>query len=144
MTTMMTAAAAGAAGMMTTKGKLEVYGKGAYVPPAPVVQGPSAEQVEAARGLIDDAKDSLEELQERIEDSDEDCTTRLIGRLGSLEDAIGDARQSTRRGEVDAALQRAFDAQKVLLGKCSKKSAKKWSRSMDRVVARLQGASKYL
>lgn len=127
-----------------TKGKLDIYGKGDYTPPAPVVQGPSAEQINAARDLIAEAKESLDDLQEKLEDSDEDCSTRLIGRVGSLEDAISDAERSTGRGEVDAAIQKAFDAQKVILGKCSKKASKKWSKPMDRVVARLQGASKYL
>lgn len=127
-----------------TRGKLDIYGKGDYTPPAPVVQGPSAEQVAAARDLIAEAKESLDDLQEKLEDSDEDCTTKLIGRLGSLEDALSDAERSTGRGEVDAAIQKAFDAQKVILGKCSKKASKRWSRPMDRVVARLQGASKYL
>jgi predicted S18 family serine protease len=127
-----------------TKNKLEIYGRGDYTPPAPVVQGPSAEQVAAARELIAEAKESLDDLQEKLEDSDEDCTTKVIGRLGSLEDALSDAERSTGRGEVDAAIQKAFDAQKVILGKCSKKASKRWSRPMDRVVARLQGASKYL
>jgi hypothetical protein len=130
-----------------TKGKLDIYGKGAYTPPPPpepVVQGPSVEQINAARDLIAEAKESLDDLQEKLEDSDEDCTTKLIGRLGSLEDALSDAERSTGRGEVDAAIQKAFDAQKVIVGKCSKKASKKWSKPMDRVVARLQGASKYL
>jgi predicted S18 family serine protease len=127
-----------------TKNKLDIYGRGDYTPPAPVVQGPSAEQVAAARDLIAEAKESLDDLQEKLEDSDEDCTTKLIGRLGSLEDALSDAERSTGRGEVDAAIQKAFDAQKVIMGKCSKKASKKWSKPMDRVVARLQGASKYL
>ena len=127
-----------------TRGKLDVYGKGTYTPPAQVVTGPSAEQVEAARGFIGEAKESVDELQERLEDSDEDCTSKLLGRLGSLEDALDDADRSTRRGEVDTALQRAFDAQKLVLSKCSKKSSKKWSKNLDRVVARLQHASKYL
>jgi hypothetical protein len=127
-----------------TKGKLDIYGKGAYTPPPPPVVGPSAEQLEAARDLIAEAKDSLDDLQDKLEDSDEDCTTKLLGRLGSLEDAIGDAQARTGRGEVDAAIARAFDAQKIILGKCSKRAAKKWSKPMDRVVARLQGASRYL
>lgn len=127
-----------------TKGKLDIYGKGSYTPPAPVVQGPSAEQIEAARDLIEEAKESVDDLQDKLEDSDEDCTTKVIGRLGSLEDALSDASRSTGRGEVDAALQRALDAQKVILGKCSKRSSKKWSKPMDRVVARLQNASRYL
>jgi hypothetical protein len=127
-----------------TKGKLEIYGKGAYTPPAPVVQGPSAEQLEAARGFIEEAKDSVNDLQDRLEDADDDCIDRLLGRLGSLEDALEDAQRRTGRNEVDAALQRAFDAQKVIVGKCSKKSSKKWSKPIDRVVARLQSASRYL
>lgn len=124
-----------------TKGKFDIYGKGTYTPP---VTGPTAEQVEAARGLIDEAKESLDELQERLEDSDEDCTTKLIARLGSLEDAIGDAQRSTRRFEVDAAVQRAVDAQKVINGKCSKRAAKKWAKPLERVMARLQNATRYL
>jgi len=127
-----------------TKGKLDIYGKGAYTPPPPVVQGPSAEQVEAARGLLDEAKESLDELQERLEDSDEDCTGKLLGRLGALEDALGEAQRSTNRGWVDAAISRAIEAQKVINGKCSKRAAKKWSKPMDRVVSRLQNANRYL
>ena len=127
-----------------TKGKLDIYGKGAYTPPAPEATGPSAEQLDAARGLLDEAKDSVDELQEKLEDSDEDCSSKLLGRLGSLEDSLGDAKRSTGRNEVDTALQRAFDAQKLILGKCSKRAAKKWSKPMDRVVAKIQNASKYL
>src|SRR6476620_7042341 len=40
-----------------TKGKLDIYGKGSYTPPAPVVEGPSAEQIQAARDLIAEAKE---------------------------------------------------------------------------------------
>jgi hypothetical protein len=109
-----------------------------------VVTGPSAEQLEAARGLLDEAKESVDELQEKLEDSDEDCTTKLLGRLGSLEDALSDAQRSTGRGEVDTALQRAIDAQKLILGKCSKHASKKWSKSIDRVVVKVQNASRYL
>ncbi len=127
-----------------TRGKLDIYGKGTYTPPAPLVQGPTAEQLEAARGFIDEAKESLDELQERLEDSDEDCTAKVIGRLGSLEDAVGEAQRSPRRGEVDMAIARALEAQKTILGKCSKRAVKKWSKPMDRVVARLQNASRYL
>ena len=127
-----------------TKGKLDIYGKGSYTPPAPVVTGPSQEQVDAARGFLDEAKESVDDLQEKLEDSDEDCTTKLLGRLGSLEDALSDAQRSTGRGEVDAALQRAIDAQKLILGKCSKRASKKWGKSIDRVVAKVQNASRYL
>lgn len=127
-----------------TKGKLDIYGKGAYTPPAPVVVGPTQEQLDAARGFIDEAKESVDELQDRLEDSEEECVDRLLGRLGSLEDALEDAQRRTGRYEVDAALQRALDAQKVILGKCGKKAAKKWSKPIDRVVARLRSASKYL
>lgn len=127
-----------------TRGKLDVYGKGTYTPPAPVVTGPTAEQINAARGFIDEASESVDELQERLEDAEDDCLTKLLGRLGSLEDALQDAQKSTRRYEVDAALQRAVDAQKLILGKCSKRSAKKWARPIDRVVARLQNAQRYL
>ena len=127
-----------------TKGKLDIYGKGPYTPPAPVVTGPTVEQINAARGFIDEASESVDELQERLEDADDDCIAKLLGRLGSLEDALQDAQKSTRRYEVDAALQRAIDAQKLILGKCNKRSAKKWAKPIDRVVARLQNAQRSL
>lgn len=127
-----------------TKGKLDIYGKGDYAPPAPVVTGPTQEQVDQARGYVDEAKDSLDELQERVEDGDDECSARVLGRLGSLEDALGDALRATNRDTLNYAVSKAQEAQKLISQKCGKKSAKKWSKNMDRVVARLQTASRSL
>ncbi|MFT3712659.1 MAG: hypothetical protein QM817_33840 [Archangium sp.] len=127
-----------------TKGKLDIYGKGAYTPPAPVVTGPTQEQVDAARGLVDDAKEQLDELQEKVEDADDECSGKVLGRLGSLEDAMGEALRATSRESIDAAVNRALDAQKTINAKCEKRSTKKWSKNMERVVARLQNASRSL
>ncbi len=124
-----------------SKGKLDIYGKGPF---APVAQGPSAAQVEAARDLIEEAKESLDELQERVEDGDDDCTSKLLGRLGALEDALGEASRNTNRAWVDAAVARAVEAQKVINNKCEKRSSKKWSKPIERVVARLQTANRSL
>jgi hypothetical protein len=124
-----------------TKGKLDIYGKGPYTP---AVQGPTAEQVEAARGFIAEAKESLDELQEKVEDGDDDCTSKVLGRLGALEDTLGEASRNTSRAWVDAAVAKALDAQKLINGKCDKRSSKKWSKPIDRVVARLQNANRYL
>ncbi|MFZ5441806.1 MAG: hypothetical protein ACOZQL_17515 [Myxococcota bacterium] len=127
-----------------TKGKLDIYGKGAWAPPPPPVTGPSREQLDEARALVDDAKENVDELQERVEDADDDCTGKLLGRLGSLEDALGDAQRATNRNTVDAALQRALDAQKLISSRCEKRSSKKWNRNIERVVAKLQGAARVL
>lgn len=127
-----------------TKGKLEIYGKGAWTPPPPPVTGPTREQLDDARALLDDAKEDLDELQEKVEDADDECTSKLLGRLGSLEDALGDALRAPGREVVDAALQRALDAQKVISARCEKRSAKKWGRTVDRVVGKLQAAARGL
>jgi hypothetical protein len=127
-----------------TKGKLDIYGKGAWTPPPPPVIGPTREQIDDARALLDEAKDNLDELQEKVEDSDDECTTKLLGRLGSLEDAIGDAQRATGRELIDVAIGRALDAQKLINGRCEKRSAKKWNKNIDRVVAKLQGAGRGL
>lgn len=127
-----------------SKAKWEIYGRGSYTPAAPVVTGPSQQQVDAARGWLEEANESLEDLQERVEDGDDECVGKLSGRLGSLEDALRDAKQNTGRAWVDAALNKALDAQKVLSGKCEKKSVKKWGKGLDRVVAKLQNAQRAL
>lgn len=127
-----------------TKGKLEIYGKGAWTPPPPPVTGPTREQLDDARALLDDAKEDLDELQEKVEDADDECTGKLLGRLGSLEDALGDALRAPGRAAVDAALQRALDAQKVISARCEQRSAKKWGRTVDRVVGKLQAAARGL
>ncbi|MFO0598020.1 MAG: hypothetical protein U0228_22145 [Myxococcaceae bacterium] len=127
-----------------TKGKLDVYGKGSYVPPAPVVTGPTQDQVNQARALLDDAKDSLDELEEKVEDADDECSGKLLGRLGSLDDAIVTALRETGRNNVDFAVQKAAEAQKLISAKCEKRSSKKWGKNIDRVVARLQNASRAL
>ena len=127
-----------------TKGKLDVYGKSAWAPPPPPVVGPSAEQVAEARELLDEAAERLDELQERVEDGDDDCVTKLLGRLGSLEDALSDARRDTSRASANTALSRALDAQKVVDDRCRSRSAKKWGKELDRVVARLQSATRAL
>lgn len=127
-----------------TKGKLEIYGKGAWTPPPPPVTGPTREQLDDARALLDEAKDDLDELQERVEDADDECTGKLLGRLGSLEDALGDALRAPGRSAVDVALQRAVDSQRLISSRCEKRSAKKWSRSIDRVVGKLQAAARGL
>jgi hypothetical protein len=127
-----------------TKGKLDIYGKGSYAPPPPPVTGPTQEQVDAARSLVDDAKDQLDELQEKVEDADDECSGKVLGRLGSLEDALGEALRATSRDSINAAVNRALEAQKTIAQKCDKRSTKKWSKNMDRVVARLQNASRSL
>ncbi|MGV3622685.1 MAG: hypothetical protein ACO1OB_17835 [Archangium sp.] len=127
-----------------SKAKWDVFGRGSYTPAAPVVTGPNPQQIDTARGWLDEANESLEELQERVEDGDDACVGKLSGRLGSLEDALRDAKQNTDRAWIDAALNKAADAQKVLTGKCEKKTAKKWGKSLDRVVSKLQNAQRAL
>lgn len=127
-----------------SKGKLEVYGKGPYTPAAPVVTGPNEQQRADAIAWLDEAKESVDELQERIEGSDDECVGRLAGRLGSLEDAINDARRTPRRDWADAALSKAIEAQKVLGSRCGERNVRKWGKPMDRVVSRLQSASRSL
>lgn len=127
-----------------SKARWDIYGRGSYTPAAPVVTGPNQQQVDTARSWLDEASESLEELQERVEDGDDDCVGKLSGRLGSLEDAVRDAKQNTAREWVDAALDKAGDAQKVLAAKCEKRSAKKWGKGLERVVAKLQNARRAL
>lgn len=130
-----------------SKGNLEIYGRGPYTPPpppAPVVTGPSEQQINTARESIADAQESLDDLQERVEDSDDDCSTKLLGRLGSLEDALHDAKKQTSRSQVDTAVQRASDARRIIDDRCESRSSKKWGKSIDRVIARLQNASQSL
>ena len=79
-----------------------------------------------------------------MESSDDECVGKLAGRLGSLSDAVEDARGQTDRGWVDAATNKALDAQKVLSTRCGKRNISKWSRPLNRVVARLQSASRSL
>lgn len=127
-----------------SKGKLDIYGSGPYTPPPPVARGPSEEQVADARAKLGEAKEYLVELKERVEDGDDDCLSRLAGRLGALEDALDDARQVTERAAVDTALGKALEAQKVLGTRCHRRNVQRWSKPLDRVVARLQGASREL
>ena len=124
-----------------TKDKLDIYGRGPYTAP---VTGPSGGQVAAARSSLGEAKEYLEELKERVEDGDDACSAKVSGRLGALEDALADATNQTDRGMVDFALGKAVEAQKVVNSKCGRRTAQKWARPMDRVVARLQAASRAL
>lgn len=130
-----------------SKGKLEVYGQGKYTPPPPperVAQGPSADQRANARAWLDEAKEQLDDVKDRVEASDDECVGKLSGRLGALDDAIDDARAQTDRDYVDVATNKAIEAQRVLGSKCGKRNVTKWSKPLGRVVTKLQSAARSL
>lgn len=136
-----------------TPGKLDVYGTSAWAPPPPPPEpagppvaaddGPQGD-TRRAQDLLDDARDALKDLQDRVDDADDECSGKLLGRLGALEDALKDASRSLSRRDVKDALRSAGDAQRVVQGRCANRDARKWGKTLDRIIERLQKADREL
>ena len=134
-----------------TPGKLDVYGTSAWAPPppppAPVVvmdAPPPPGDARRAEDLLDDAREALRDLQDRVDDTDDECSGKLLARLGSLEDSLKDAKRSLSRRDLREALRRVTDAQKVVQGRCESRDAKKWGKTLDRIADRLDKADREL
>lgn len=126
-----------------TKGKLDVFGRGTYAPPAPPPQGPSDAAVQDARDALRDAKDQVAELQDDVADGSDDCVPRLSGRLGALEDALDDGLDRTDASAVGVAQDKAEAARRAL-GDCGKRRRERWSKTLGRVESRLGKAARAL
>lgn len=129
------------------EGRLDIYGRSDYgppPPPPPAERASRGEQGADASAWLDEAREHLGDLQERVVRSGDECAKGLSARLGALADALDDARARVRRRRVDAAEDEAAAAQELLETRCRRHNARHWGQSLERVLRNLRRASREL